>query len=264
MKISIITITYNSSRTLKDTIDSVLKQRHRPLQYILVDGKSTDNTLQIVQDYKNSFDKAGIELKWISEPDKGISDAFNKGIKMSDGKLVGIINSDDKLTDESLNILASNYEDNISVYYGNCIIFNDLTKEKYEAMPSFSKNKKLLRKGMALFHPSTFIAKSAYDNYGLYDVGYKYCMDRDILLRMYSKGARFKYINESLAAYREGGVNQQNYKKCALENRNISVRFGMNPIKADTIRLYFFIQDLVWRIVKKVGLEKAFHKRLID
>ena len=117
---------------------------------------------------------------------------------------------------------------------------------------------------MALFHPSTFIAKSAYDNYGLYDVGYKYCMDRDILLRMYSKGARFKYINESLAAYREGGVNQQNYKKCALENRNISVRFGMNPIKADTIRLYFFIHDLVWRIVKKVGLEKAFHKRLID
>ena len=96
MKISIITITYNSSRTLKDTIDSVLKQRHRPLQYILVDGKSTDNTLQIVQDYKNSFDKAGIELKWISEPDKGISDAFNKGIKMSDGKLVGIINSDER------------------------------------------------------------------------------------------------------------------------------------------------------------------------
>ena len=95
-----------------------------------MDGKSNDNTLQIVEDYKDSFDKAGIELKWISEPDKGISDAFNKGIKMSDGKLVGIINSDDRLTDESLSILAINYQDNISVYYGNCIIFNDLTKDE--------------------------------------------------------------------------------------------------------------------------------------
>ena len=117
MKISIITITYNSEKTLEDTIQSVARQNYPDLEYIIVDGGSKDATLDTVKKYSN------VVTKWISEPDKGISDAFNKGIKIASGELIGIINSDDMLTDNSLNIIAKNIKPETDVIYGNAIMF---------------------------------------------------------------------------------------------------------------------------------------------
>src|SRR4051794_14825027 len=110
--VSIITIVYNSDKTLEDTIKSVLQQSYPHIEYILIDGGSTDQSLSIIKRY----DKF---VKWISEPDKGISDAFNKGIKMSTGELIGIINADDWYEDGAIETIVKHLEKNCDVYCGN-------------------------------------------------------------------------------------------------------------------------------------------------
>lgn len=255
-----ITITYNSDKTLKDTFDSVLIQTHRPLQYVVVDGASTDRTVDIIKAYEPIFKAAGIEYSWKSEKDHGISDAFNRGISQVTGEIVGIINSDDKLAENALIHLSEEYRSDIGVYYGKCLIFNNESDKSFIAIPKFQKNERLLESGMALYHPSTFITKKTYDLYGTYDTELKMCMDRELLLRFYKKGVRFKYVDIPLAYYREGGTNQANYKKTAVENESISVKYGMNVFEAKIRRIVFKVHDYLWKLIQKIQLEKVFHK----
>ena len=119
-KISIITITFNSEKTLEETIESVLSQNYPNLEYLIIDGGSSDGTLEIVKRYKDKIDFV------ISEPDRGISDAFNKGIRYATGEIVGIINSDDLLLPDALHKVAENYDSNVGVYRGNTVIWNDM------------------------------------------------------------------------------------------------------------------------------------------
>ena len=260
MKISIVTVTYNSDRTLEETFQSVLIQEYRPLQYIIIDGGSIDHTLDIIQAYKEKFEKAGIEFFYISEPDNGISDAFNKGIANADGDIIGIINSDDKLYKNALSILAEEYDLEVGIYYGNCVIINDDHSHEYLAVPK--KDLSLIERFMPLFHPSTFIKKGVYEQYGGYDLELKYCMDRELLFRMYRDNVKFKYIAKPLAYYREGGANQSNYDKCVAENTKISIDYGMRPIKAYIIRRYRNFHDWLWRMIQKSGLERIFHRKI--
>ena len=111
--ISIITITYNSEKTLQRTIDSIKQQNYPNYEYIIIDGASSDRTLDIIKMNLNTISK------WISEPDLGISDAFNKGINMSSGDIIGLINSDDQLSPGALNFIAESYSDDIDIYCGN-------------------------------------------------------------------------------------------------------------------------------------------------
>ena len=108
--ISIITVTFNSEKTLSRTMDSVLKQSYKPLEYIIVDGRSKDGTLDIVDKYKPYFWEKGIELKVISEKDDGIYDAMNKGISLARGEIIGMINSDDWYEEDALLTVANTYE----------------------------------------------------------------------------------------------------------------------------------------------------------
>ena len=226
MKISIITVTFNSGKTLSDTIQSVRNQDYKDLEYIIVDGGSTDNTLKIIQDNND------IISKWISEPDRGISDAFNKGIKMSTGDLIGIINSDDMLADGALNEIAKYIKEDTDVLHGNVISFGH-NIEPFIEKPGVIKD---LYTSMVLLHPATFVRKSAYEKYGLFNIDYKCCMDRDLLLRMYSKGAKFQYLDRVLARFRQGGINQRTYINTTVpEGEKISIEFGMSPFKAKVI-----------------------------
>jgi glycosyltransferase involved in cell wall biosynthesis len=262
IKFSIVTITFNSEGTLRDTIESVLIQKYRPLQYIIQDGGSMDTTLCIAESYKDKFERENIELIIASEKDKGISDAFNKGISKADGDIIGIINSDDKLFDSAIESIVKEYKKNIDVYYGDCVIFNDKNTSEYIATPGFLNNPDLLNKGMALFHPSCFISRKTYEQYGVYNIDIKLCMDRDLLLRIYRNGGEFLYIHKPLAYYREGGANQKNYEKCALENMEISISYGMNPIEAKIRKIYFKAHDSIWKLIQELGLERIFHKQL--
>lgn len=121
MKISVITVSFNSEHTISDTIESVLNQTYNDIEYIIVDGSSSDNTMQIIKEYESKFEMSGKKLKWISEKDNGIYDAMNKGIKLSSGEVIGLLNSDDYYIDSLAveDIAKSFYKEQCDCLYGN-------------------------------------------------------------------------------------------------------------------------------------------------
>lgn len=218
MKISIITITFNSEKTLEETIKSVVNQDYPELEYIIIDGKSTDNTISIIKEYEDKISY------WVSEKDKGICDAFNKGIAAATGDVIGIINSDDILLPGALQAVEKAYKSDVDVYYGDGIrIFEDGSTKPYKA-----KHHKKLKTEMALVHPATFVSKQAYRKYGVFDPCYRTCMDRELLLRMLIAGAVFKKVDCTLAGYRMGGVSDQNSEIVNREREEISYKYGVN------------------------------------
>lgn len=120
-KISIITVCYNSEKYLEETIQSVLRQNYQNVEYIIIDGGSTDNTVSIIDKYRQYI------TYFVSEPDNGISDAFNKGIRVATGDVIGIINSDDLLEEGALERVAQEYAPSVDWYRGDCKVWNDQT-----------------------------------------------------------------------------------------------------------------------------------------
>lgn len=222
--ISIITVCYNSEEHIESTIKSVLSQDYNRLQYIIVDGGSTDRTMNIVNKYKEKIDTI------ISEPDKGISDAFNKGICHAKGDLIGIVNSDDILLPNALLGIAQGYQaDKYDIYRGNSIIWNPLSGYKYKEVPSMTFSKTPVFVNVA--HESSFITKKAYEKYGGYDVKLHYCMDLDFFIRAYQNGARYKYVNTNVVQFRLGGATstpilkkRKDYIKLARNNNSSCIR----------------------------------------
>lgn len=205
-KISIITITYNSERTLEETINSVINQDYPNLEYLIIDGGSKDKTLSIIEKYKSHINY------FVSEPDKGISDAFNKGIRASTGEIIGIINSDDLLLPNALTNLVEAYESDVDVYRGDIIIWDQEKDLKFTSKPSMVFKPEL--KNVIINHQATFVTKRTYERFGLFKVNYRYMMDQDLLIRLYQGGAKFKYIPKELAVSRCGGVTDHtNFKK---------------------------------------------------
>ena len=228
-KISIITITYNSEKTLEDTIKSVIAQDYENLEYIIIDGGSKDKTLEIVGKYQEYISY------FVSEPDRGICDAFNKGILAATGDIIGIINSDDLLYPGALSEVARAYHSGIDIIYGKGKrLFPDGRMEDY-----LPRELSFLKYGMALVHPSTFVTKSAYMKYGVFDLRYKGCMDRELLLRMKTQGAKFTYVDAYLSIYRMGGFSDNNYQKVVAKERDeISIQYGASPF---FVWMYSFI-----------------------
>lgn len=205
-KISIITITYNSEATLDETILSVTMQAYPALEYVIIDGGSTDGTLDIIQKYK---DKIQIV---VSEPDHGISDAFNKGITKATGEIIGIINSDDILLPGALQKVAEEYDPKVDVYSGHILFWDVDTDETFSSYPDVTFDTLKLQYNVA--HPARFIRKDAYERYGLYRKSLRYMMDIELLCRFYKQGARFMLIDSPLAKFRIGGTtNDPIYKK---------------------------------------------------
>ena len=205
-KISIVTITYNSEATLEETIRSVVSQDYPHLEYLIIDGGSTDGTLDIVRKYQDSIDVV------ISEPDRGISDAFNKGVARATGEIIGIINSDDILLPGALQRIAEAYEPDIDVYSGYILFWNEATNETFPSRPDITFSKLKLQYNVA--HPARFIRKDAYERFGLYREDMRYMMDIELLCRFYKQGARFLKIDQPLAKFRIGGTTHDSiYKK---------------------------------------------------
>ncbi len=236
VKISIITICYNSAETIQDTIESIIPQLDENTEYLIIDGQSTDGTLDIVKQYAD-------KVRLISEKDDGISDAFNKGIRNATGDLIGIINSDDELLPHALDYVREAYEEGVDVIFGNGYSWApDLGRFVSNSDPDLSK----LHKYMSILHPATFVTKKAYEKYGMFDTSLRCVMDRDLLLRMYTGGANFRYIDKRLALYRLGGMSGKNALKYTFpENELISRRFGMGKAAAKLLTWKLIINYLV-------------------
>lgn len=212
--ISIVTPSFNSEKTIYTTIESILKQTYADIEYIIVDGNSTDRTLEIAESYREALEKRGISYQIISEPDRDIYDAMNKGIRRAKGELIGIINSDDWYEENALQRVAEVYEKNpFDMFYADLRIWQEeVNGNLKEKMIKHSRLRKLAV-SRDWNHPTTFITKEVYQKFqykleSVHD-------DWDLVLRIRKAGAEIVVLNEVLANFRMGGAsNEKNLKKC--------------------------------------------------
>ncbi|WP_300792606.1 glycosyltransferase family 2 protein [uncultured Bacteroides sp.] len=254
MKISVITATWNSAKTLQDTIDSVLKQiesckEHEiEIEHIIKDGGSYDGTIDIIKSNEHRY--AG-RLRWISERDKGIYDAMNKGIEFSTGDIIGILNSDDFYTsDDVLKTVAVTFINNsehLDAVYGDIhfVKCEDLKKcTRYFSSRFFQPW--LLRFGFMPAHPSFYCRKEVYKKYGLYDLNFKTSSDFEYMVRVFSKNPiSALYINKDFVTMRLGGESTANLSSKKKVNKDISNSLKKHGIYTNQL---FQIVRYIWRI----------------
>ena len=204
MKISIITATYNSAATVRHTIESVLNQTYPDIEYIIIDGASKDDTLDIVNEYSDRIATV------ISERDKGIYDAMNKGVAAATGDVIGILNSDDFFTDDRViqRVVDAFDTQELDAVYGDIHYVNDddLSKcVRYYSSKVFSRP--LMRLGFMPAHPSFYVRRSCYEKYGSFKLNYKIGADFECLLRfIFVNRIRTKYLPFDFVTMRTGGV----------------------------------------------------------
>ncbi len=205
--ISIITVCFNSEATIKDTFESILKQSYRNLEYIIIDGGSTDKTLEMIKAYELPFKNKGINYKWISESDKGIYDAWNKGIKMAQGEIIGILNSDDWYEDDAVQTVASMRKDTIHRIYSGAMNRINAEQKVYKTM--FNKKIFNVKNYMPVNCPATFVPKSVYNKIGVFDTTYRLSADYDFIFRAFNEGIPFKFTDKVLVNMRNTGATGQ-------------------------------------------------------
>ena len=211
MKISVITATWNSGKTVQDTIDSVLKQRYRNVEHVIKDGGSIkDDTVEIIKRNEPRYAECGKSVRWISEKDGGIYDAMNTGVEMATGDVIGILNSDDFYTsDDVLQKVAEEFEKDpeLEAVYGDIHFVKpeDLTKcTRYYSSKSFRPW--LLRFGFMPAHPSFYVRREVYEKYGLYDLQFRTSSDFEWMVRLFAKHKiRAKYLPMDFVTMRDGG-----------------------------------------------------------
>ena len=211
--ISIITATFNSAKTLKDTIQSVLRQTNKDFEYLIIDGGSTDETIDIVKSYESEFSG---RLKWVSEKDQGIYDAMNKGIKMASGDVVGILNSDDYFTsDDILQKVDNAFKSHeIDAIYGDIHFIRDGNPQKYVRYYSSRMFRPFwLRFGFMPAHPSFYCKREIFDKAGLYSLDYKIGADYEMMVRLFKRHKiKSLYVNKDFVTMRTGGASNNNVR----------------------------------------------------
>ena len=207
MKVSIITATFNSKKTLQDTLDSVLRQDYRDIEHIIVDGESTDSTVDLIRAYASKT--TSYSVKWVSEKDRGIYDAMNKGIAMATGDVIGILNSDDYFTSNDIvSKLAKPFEDDtLEAVYGDIHFIHDSEPDKitrYYSSKIFSPF--WVRFGFMPAHPSLYVRREVYQKMGSYKLDYKIGAGFEMVVRMFHK-IKSKYLNLDFVTMRNGGAS---------------------------------------------------------
>ncbi len=237
-KISIITVCYNSQEHLEECIQSVVNQTYTNKEYIIIDGGSTDGTLTIINKYKDKIDY------FVSEPDRGISDAFNKGIKVATGDLIEILNSDDFMMPDVLQRVADEYEEGMDLIRGYCIIWNEKLNTKRELHPTnrFS----VPPFGAIICHESSFISKERYRKVGEYNIDYKYVMDLDLFVRMYKdKSLRSKIIDVCVITFRTGGASSSSAFLLEKERKRLVIENGGTLFSALSYIVYHRVKYVI-------------------
>ena len=227
-RFSVITISFNAERVIQKTINSVINQNYFDMEYIFVDGGSMDLTNNIIKKNREKLKTIGINSKHISEKDKGISDAFNKGIQLAEGEIICLLNTDDELIDGALKIIDHEMNSDIDIVYGNCIWVDSAHNIQY--IRKSKRDLSNLMYQMDIIHPATFVKKEMYDRYGMFDISYKYCMDEELLVRMLQGGAKFKYVDHEFTIFKAGGISDRNIWSVILEGTRIPLKYNKPKI----------------------------------
>ena len=229
MKVSVVTITYNSGGTLRDTIESVLSQSYENIEYLLIDGGSKDNTLEIIKSYSDA------RIRWVSEPDKGIYDAMTKGKRMASGDVVGVLNSDDFYPDSQVlqRVADAFNSSSADAVYGDLtyVDHSDITKITRNWVSGEYNRDNFLR-GWMPPHPTFFLKKKAFEQYGYYNPDFISAGDYELMLRMlYKNKLKASYIPHVQVVMRAGGVSNASFKNRIRANREDRLAWRLNEIE---------------------------------
>lgn len=241
MKISIITVCFNSAQTIENTIQSVLNQKNVDIEYIIIDGASTDHTLDIVKNYKDKITTI------VSEKDTGIYNAMNKGIVRATGDIVGILNSDDVYASDTIlaTVVTEFQSKSVDCIWGDLVYVNKNTSDtvlRYWKSSPYIKG--IFQKGWHPPHPSFFVKKEIYIKYGLFREDLFISADYELMLRFLERYAiSFKYVSKVFVRMRVGGKSNKNFLNIIKGNFQCFQAFKLNNIKVSPI--IFFIKPFL-------------------
>ena len=243
LKISVITVAYNSVKTIADALDSVAAQTYLNIEHIVVDGASTDETLALVRSHRNS------NIRLVSEPDKGIYDAMNKGLALASGEVVGFLNSDDFYADSAVLAKIANVfqEPAVDACYADLMYVsqdNSCVVRYWKSKP-FTKGD--FAKGWCPAHPTFYVRKSVIERLGYFDQSYKLAADMEFMMRYLERGqVSSAYIPHVLVRMRLGGATNQSWKNVVLQNKEIFAALRKNGIPFS--RVWFAAHKVVSRL----------------
>ena len=247
MRISIITVTYNSASTIKDTLESVKGQDYSNIEHIIVDGGSKDETVNNIKAYPHV-------AKWVSEKDKGLYDAINKGIQMSTGHIVGVLHSDDFFPNNKVvsRIAKQFKETSVDAVYGDIAFVKPDNVGKIVRL--YSSKKFTPRKfayGYMPAHPSFYVKKRIYDEFGLYKLDYKIAADYELLMRLiYKNHISYTYLNEVLVHMRTGGVSNKTIVSRYILNKEIIKACKENGVNTNMAVLSLKYINKIFEFIK--------------
>lgn len=262
MKISVITATWNSGRTIGDTLRSVFNQSFTNVEHIIKDGGSKDDTLEICKNFEQKYYKdecKGRTINILSDKDKGIYDAMNQGVKAATGDVIGILNSDDFYTsDDVLARVAEEFEKNpqLEAVYGDIHFVKDENLKKCTRYFSSRYFRPwALRFGFMPAHPSFYVRREVYEKYGLYDLDFRTSSDFEMMVRLFVKEKiRSKYINKDFVTMRAGGESTAGLEAKRKVNRDIAGSLKKHGVYSNqffqSLRYFWRIGEIVYTKIK--------------
>ncbi|WP_457747002.1 glycosyltransferase family 2 protein [Sulfurimonas sp.] len=249
MKVSIITVVYNNKSTISDAIESVLTQTYKNIEYIIVDGASSDGTVDVIKSYGDKINK------FVSEPDNGLYDAMNKGIELATGDVVGILNSDDFYVDRFVidKIVKEFKEKKVDSVYADLVYVKPENLEKivrYYDSSKFHPSK--FAYGWMPAHPTFFVKKWVYEKYGRFKTDYKIAADYEILVRFLEKyKINYFYLDEVIVKMRMGGISTRGFKSNYILNKEIIKACRENGISTNWLKVVSKYPRKILGLLKK-------------
>ena len=249
-KISIITPTYNSEATIQETIDALLSQTFSDFEYIIIDGVSKDGTLKKIESFIPAFERKGVTVRIVSEPDKGVYDAMNKGIAMAKGELIGITNSDDWYESNALEVMWNKYTDG-KVDKRNSMIYGIERVWKDDYIFNVQRRGAAFIAESVLPHSTFFVANEVYKKYGAFDLSVKVLADYDFICRCVSLGVKLEEIDVVISNFRLGGISSS-YFDFYSDFYHIKHKYGfISDKKYKELKFVIRIKKLINKALKR-------------
>lgn len=249
-KISIITPTYNSETTLHGTVEALLRQTFSDFEYIIIDGVSKDDTIKKMESYIPRFKEKGVEVRVISEPDKGVYDAMNKGIRLAKGELIGITNSDDWYEDNALEVMWNKYADG-KTDRSNSMIYGIERVWKDDKIFNVQRRGASFISESVLPHSTFFVAKAVYDKHKAFDLEVKVLADYDFICRCVSEGVKLEEVDVVISNFRLGGISSS-YFAFYSDYYKIQHKYGfINKKKYKELMFVLRTKKLMSKVIKR-------------
>ena len=247
MKVSIITVVYNNKKTISDAIESVIAQSYKDIEYIVIDGASTDGTFEIIQNYSDKITKI------VSESDKGIYDGLNKGISLATGDVIAFLHSDDVYANETvISDIVNCFDNGAQGVYGDLVYTDKADVNKvFRYWKSCDFSLSLLSKGWMPPHPTLFLRREVYQKYGAFDISFKIAGDYDFMLRILSNNISVKYLSKVLYKMRVGGESNRSIKNILDKSKEDLRAMRKNEINKPFLALFYKNIFKVMQLIKR-------------